>query len=169
LRIKGSGDPADLRVLCKNTQNNPPDREHGTDGVGRTQSSHGASNNAYDETDWHDLGKERFAGDFSDMLYKHSHASSYDELMLIAAPDVLGNLHKKSSCGTPGTDPCQFARDSDGLGLGMWVAIDHSSSRKEFNEPDRLHCRLRGHRLGHSGLSRSALSAEPQPNQLIWE
>jgi len=133
------------------------------------QSSHGVSNSAYDETDWHDLGKERFAGDLSDMLYKQSHALSYDELMPIAAPDVLGNLRKALRCGTPGTDPYQFARNSDELRLGMWVAIDHPSSRKECNEPDRLHCRLRGHRLGGPGLFRHALSAGPQPDQLIRE
>ena len=67
--------------------------EHGTSGS-RTQSSHGPGNSAYDETDWHALGKERFAGDLADLLYKHAHASSYDELVLIAAPDVLGNLRK---------------------------------------------------------------------------
>ena len=61
---------------------------------GRTQSSHGPGNDAYEETDWHELGKERFAGDIAVMLYKHAHASSYDELVLIAAPDVLGNLRK---------------------------------------------------------------------------
>jgi len=116
---KGSGDPADLRVLCKTAQNNSPDREHGTNRLGRTQSSQGASNSAYDETDWHDLGNERFAGNLSDMLYKHAHASSCDELTPIAAPDVLGNLRKALRCGTPRTDPCQFARNCDGLGLEM--------------------------------------------------
>ena len=94
LANKGSGNPPDLRVLRKTEQDNPPDREQGTARAGRTQSSHGPGNDAYDETDWHELGKERFASDLADLLYKHAHASSYDELVLIAAPDVLGNLRK---------------------------------------------------------------------------
>jgi len=88
-----------LRILCKTAQNNPPDREQGSDRLLRTQSSHSGGNSAYDETDWHDQGKEQFAGDLSDMLHKHFHTSSFDELMLIAAPDVLGNLRKALGAG----------------------------------------------------------------------
>jgi protein required for attachment to host cells len=94
LANRGNGNPPDLRVLRKTEQDNPPDREQGTDRPGRTQSSHGPGNDAYDETDWHALGKERFAGDLADLLYRHAHASSFDELVIIAAPDVLGNLRK---------------------------------------------------------------------------
>ncbi|MDO9527478.1 MAG: host attachment family protein [Gemmobacter sp.] len=94
LANRGSGNPPDLRVLRKTEQDNPPDREQGTDQPGRTQSSHGPGSSAYDETDWHELGKERFAGELADLLYKHAHASSYEDIVLIAAPDVLGNLRK---------------------------------------------------------------------------
>jgi len=94
LENRGSGDPPDLRVLRKTVQENPPNHEQGTDRPGRTQSSHGPGNSAYEETDWHELGKERFAGDLADLLYKHAHASTYAELVLIAAPEVLGNLRK---------------------------------------------------------------------------
>lgn len=94
LANRGDGDPPDLRLLRKTEQDNSPDREQGTDRPGRTQSSHGPGDSAYDETDWHELGKERNAGDLADLLHKHAHASSYSELVLIAAPEVLGNLRK---------------------------------------------------------------------------
>jgi protein required for attachment to host cells len=94
LENRGSGDPPDLRVLRKTEQENPPNHEQGSDRPGRTQSSHGPGNSAYDETDWHELGKERFAGEVADLLYKHAHASTYAELVLIAAPEVLGKLRK---------------------------------------------------------------------------
>jgi len=90
----GTGNPPDLRVLRKTTQDNPPDREQGTAQPGRTQASHGSGSDAYDETDWHALAKERFADDLADLLYKYAHASRFDEIVLIAAPDVLGNLRK---------------------------------------------------------------------------
>ena len=94
LANRGSGDPPDLRVLRKTEQDNPPNHEQGADRPGRTYSSFGPGNSAYEGTDWHDLGKERFADDLADLLYKHAQASSYDALVLIAAPDVLGNLRK---------------------------------------------------------------------------
>jgi len=94
LANRGSGDPPDLRVLRKTEQDNPPNHEQGSDRPGRTYSSYGPGNSAYDTADWHELGKERFAGDLADLLYKHAHASSYSELVLIAAPDILGNLRK---------------------------------------------------------------------------
>jgi len=94
LANRGTGDPPDLRVLRKTEQDNLPNHEQGTDRPGRTYSSYGPGNSAYDAADWHELGKERFAAEVADLLYKHAHASSYDELVLIAAPDVLGNLRK---------------------------------------------------------------------------
>jgi len=70
------------------------------------------------------------------MIYEHFHTSSYDELVLIAAPDVLGNLRKPLRCGTLGTDLCQFARNSDGLRLGMWVVM--TTLRAERNAMNRI-------------------------------
>jgi len=49
LRVKASGDPADLRVLYQTVQNSPSDCDQGTDRPGGTQSSHGQGNSARDE------------------------------------------------------------------------------------------------------------------------
>jgi len=94
LENRGSGDPPDLRVLRKTEQENPPNHEQGSDRPGRTYSSYGPGISAYDGTDWHELGKDRFAGELADLLYKHAQASTYVDLVLIAAPEVLGKWRK---------------------------------------------------------------------------
>ena len=56
---------------------------------------------AYDDTDWHELAKERFAKDLSDMLYAEAHKGAFDRLVIAASPQVLGvlraDMHKEVS------------------------------------------------------------------------
>jgi len=94
LANRGVGEKADLRVLRKIGQNNPPNHEQGSDRPGRTYSSFGPGNSSYEAADWHELGKERFAADLADLLCRHALASSFDDLVLIASPEVLGNLRR---------------------------------------------------------------------------
>ena len=47
---------------------------------------------AMDDTDWHELAKERFAKDLSDLLYKEAHKGHFDKLIIVASPQVLGVL-----------------------------------------------------------------------------
>jgi protein required for attachment to host cells len=50
-------------------------------------------------TDWHEIEKERFAKDLADILYAQAHRGRYDRLILIAGPNILGemrgHLHKE--------------------------------------------------------------------------
>ena len=50
---------------------------------------------AVDETDWHRIEKERFAGDVAERLYKLAHKGKYSKLVLVAPPLVLGELRKE--------------------------------------------------------------------------
>jgi protein required for attachment to host cells len=47
-----------------------------------------------EETDWHHIGEERFAGELAEALYRYAHADLFDKLVIIAPPKVLGNLRK---------------------------------------------------------------------------
>ncbi|KIT15983.1 host attachment family protein [Jannaschia aquimarina] len=88
-----------LEVAGKKTEDNPPDREQTENRRGRVQESHAPGSRAYDETDFHELQKERFASDLADRLYKMAHAGEYDRLVLVASPQVLGvvrdEMHKE--------------------------------------------------------------------------
>lgn len=88
-----------LEVRRKDEQENPSDREQSANRPGRFNDGPSVHRSAVDDTDWHELAKERFASDLSDKLYKMAHKGKFEKLVLVAAPDVLGalrqNLHKE--------------------------------------------------------------------------
>ena len=88
-----------LEVVDKEVEDNPPDRVQKTDSAGRDQDGGPGQRSAYQETDFHELQKDRFASDLADRLYKMAHAGKYDHLVLVAPPQVLGvvrnEMHKE--------------------------------------------------------------------------
>ena len=79
-------------VEDKDTQENPSDREQSANRPGRVGQSANHGKSAYDDTDWHELAKDRFAADLSDKLYMMAHAGEFDRLVLVASPKILGEL-----------------------------------------------------------------------------
>ena len=94
LRNKGTAHQVKLEVEQVLEQDNPATREQGTDRPGRSNASVGVARSAMEETDWHDIAEERFAGELADALYRHAHANLFDKLVIIAPPKILGNLRK---------------------------------------------------------------------------
>ena len=98
-----------LVVVQKETQENPPTRDQGTDSPGRGHDSGPNQRSAFDETDWHQLAKDRFAHDLADLLYKRAHAGAFERLVIVAAPSVLGELrpalHKEVAARVIATIP----------------------------------------------------------------
>ena len=92
LRNKGDNKFPNLEVVQEMEQENPATREQGTDKPG--QSNEGPRS-AVEETDWHRLGKERLAAEIAERLYKLAHRGAFDELVLIAPPQVLGEMRRK--------------------------------------------------------------------------
>ena len=43
-----------------------------------------------EQTDWHRQAEERFAAQVAALLYRMAHAHTFDHLIVIAAPKVLG-------------------------------------------------------------------------------
>lgn len=84
-----------LTVLDKEEQENPPDREQSANRRGRFQDGVGVHRSAVEDTDWHQLAKDRFADDLAEMLYKKAHRGAFREIVLVAAPGVLGELRDK--------------------------------------------------------------------------
>ena len=95
LRNKGTPKHPQLIVEQVLEQENPPNREQGTDRPGRHMGVDGVTRSAYDETDWHEQQEERFAAEVADMLYKMEHAREFHELVMIAPPKMLGDLRAR--------------------------------------------------------------------------
>ncbi|MEY8842296.1 host attachment family protein [Cribrihabitans sp. XS_ASV171] len=94
LENQTDGEDPNLEVVRMETQENPSDREQSANRPGRMNDTGVQQRSAMDDTDWHELAKERFAADLSDILYKQAHKGRFDKLVLVASPQVLGELRK---------------------------------------------------------------------------
>ncbi|RLP27691.1 host attachment family protein [Mesorhizobium sp. YM1C-6-2] len=97
LFLKNEGDTAypNFQVVREIEQDNPPTREQGTDRPGRLSDGPSAHRSAVADTDWHKVGKVRFADEIAERLYEMAHRGDFKEIVLIAPPLVLGELRKK--------------------------------------------------------------------------
>ncbi len=93
------GEDPHLQVRRIEEQDNPKDIDQSANRPGRMQegrpgNSASGPRSAFQDTDWHELAKERFADDLAELLYKQAHRGAFDSLVIVAAPQVLGNLRK---------------------------------------------------------------------------
>lgn len=106
LRNEGDAEFPNLQLETKREHDNPADRDQGTDRPGRAFSAGGnprggqgqqtgsANRSGYEETDFHQLEEDRFAGEVADMLKKRALAHDISALVVIAPPRTLGELRK---------------------------------------------------------------------------
>ncbi len=96
---EGDGQYPVLRVRREETNDNPPDREQGTDKPGRMGNGRAGTGSSADETDFHRLEKDRFAQNLAEILFKLAHKGKFERLVIVASPQTLGamrpHLHKE--------------------------------------------------------------------------
>ena len=95
LRNETDGENPNFEVVRKETQDNPKDIDQSANRPGRVGQSANPGKSAYDDTDWHELAKERFAAELAEDLYKRAHAGEFDRLVLVASPQILGQLREE--------------------------------------------------------------------------
>jgi protein required for attachment to host cells len=101
LFLVNAGTPAELRleVARRKEIDNPPTSEQGSDKPGRFDDA-GLGRSAVDDTDWHQLEKERFAEALAEDLRKSALADRFSELVIVAPAKTLGTvrqaLHKEA-------------------------------------------------------------------------
>ena len=89
------GEDPFLQVFREEEQENPPNRDQAANRRGRFNDGPSVHRSAVDDTDWHQLQKERFAADLAEHLYEEAHKGAFDELVLVASPQVLGDLRRE--------------------------------------------------------------------------
>ncbi len=98
-----------LEIVRKDEQDNPSDREQSANRPGRMPDTGRNQRSAMDDTDWHELAKDRFADDLAERLYKMAHRGDFERIVLAAAPDTLGamrqSLHREVSDKVVGEVP----------------------------------------------------------------
>lgn len=95
LRNEGDEKYPNLQVFSEMEQENPATRDQGSNRPGRLNDATSGQKSAVQETDWHRIGKERFAGEIADLLYKQAHAGRFEQIVLVAPPLVLGELRRE--------------------------------------------------------------------------
>ena len=97
LFLRNRGTPRHIELITERemTQDNPPNREHGTERPGRYLGADGVSRSAFEQTDWHQQAEKRFAVEIADTLYQMEHAHEFHELVVVAPPKMLGDLRSK--------------------------------------------------------------------------
>ena len=93
LENHGDAEFPHLRVRRKEEQDNPKTIDQAANRPGRMDDSQG-NRSAFQDTDWHELAKDRFARDLADLLYDRAHKGMFDRIVLVAAPEVLGELRR---------------------------------------------------------------------------
>lgn len=84
-----------FRVVRELEQENPATREQGTSPPGRMHDPGPNQKSAMEQTDWHRLAEERFAKEAAQLLYRYAHENRFRQIVLVAAPRVLGELRKE--------------------------------------------------------------------------
>lgn len=89
------GEDPFLEVFREEEQENPPNREQAANRRGRFNDGPSVHRSAVDDTDWHQLAKDRFASDLADILYKRAHQGAFERLVIVAPAGTLGELRKE--------------------------------------------------------------------------
>ena len=97
LENAGDTEKPNLRLIDKDEQDNPPDREQATDRPGRFRDGGPGQKSAVDETDFHAQAKEEFAADLADDLNRRAEAGAFSRIVLVASSEVLGAIRPRLS------------------------------------------------------------------------
>ncbi|KHQ51482.1 baeRF12 domain-containing protein [Mameliella alba] len=97
LYLVNKGDKAHLHLVVRDRaeQENPKAQDWAENRPGRLNDGPGEHRSAVDDTDWHQLEKERFAKTISSDLYKAAHAGKFDRLIIVASRPVLSALREE--------------------------------------------------------------------------
>lgn len=97
LYLVNKGDDMDMNLVVrgKEEQDNPQAQDWAANRPGRFNDGPSVQRSSVDDTDWHQLEKERFAKDVADQLYKDVHKGRFKDLIIIASRPALAELRKE--------------------------------------------------------------------------
>lgn len=95
LRNHGDQNQIDLRIEAHDQREDLKDHEIKSDAPGTTRQAFGFGRPAFDETDFHQAEKDRWAKDAAGELKKRALANDFDALAIVAPPRTLSVLRKE--------------------------------------------------------------------------
>ena len=95
LRNDGGAASPRLTVERVEQQDNPRQGEQVSDRPGRRADTGAGQRSAMEEADWHQLAKDRFAADLSEILDRMVRRGRIGRLVIVAPPRSLGELREQ--------------------------------------------------------------------------
>ena len=113
LFLRNTGDEKfpNLRRLSVLESPDPPAREQGSDAPGRTYSSVGEIHSSVENTDWHELQKERFAVSVAERINRAALSGDFDQIVVVAPAKILGDLRREFTKETESKIVAEIGKD----------------------------------------------------------
>lgn len=112
---EGTGLEPRLKVLQVFEDENPPTHEQGSDRPGRALSGTEPIRSAMEQTDWHNIGKQRFARTVASALDRVLEGSHLERIVIVAPPRTLADLRRSYSPAVEKRVVAEIAKDLTGL------------------------------------------------------
>ena len=100
-----------LRRLSVVENPDPPTHEQGSDAPGRAFGSVGEIRSSVEDTDWHELQKERFAASIAEQINKAAMANAFSQIVIVAPAKILGDLRHELAKETQGKIVAEIGED----------------------------------------------------------
>lgn len=96
LFLRNEGNQAAPRLKAEQIlrNDNPPTREQGTGQPGRSFQSVGSSRSSVEQTDWHEIGEQRFARTIADAMEGLARDRDIPGFVIAAPPRTLAELRR---------------------------------------------------------------------------
>lgn len=113
LLLRNAGDLRNPVLMYEGSgeKENPATHEQGSDQPGRAFASRGTARSAMEQTDFHQIEEDKFAGEVADLLGKLAQAGDFEELIVVATPRCLAELRKSFDRQVSGRVVAEVAKD----------------------------------------------------------
>ncbi len=124
LLLRNGGDAAHprLEIVEHETQAHAPTHDQGTDRPGKSHSRVGHGRSVVAQTDWHQIGEDRFARHTADLLNALATDSWAEHVVVIAPPHTLGEMRKHYGKAVESRLLGEMPKDLTGFGINEIAA-----------------------------------------------
>ena len=112
---EGTGLEPRLKVRRVLEDDNPPTHEQGSDRPGRALPGVEPNRSAMEQTDWHDIGKHRFARTIANALDRLLDEAHAEQVVVVAPPRTLADLRQSFSPAVERRIIAELAKDLTSL------------------------------------------------------
>lgn len=111
LHNEGDAELINLRRVSVREQADLATRDQGTDAPGRGVAQSGTRFGSMGDTDWHQIGEDRFAATVAAELNRAAYANEFKDLVIVAPPKTLAEIRRDLSPDAQRRVSAEVAKD----------------------------------------------------------